>query len=142
MPFNDFIHSHKDLGGADSELEYYLKACFQLASLHSEMIEKSFRKHGKVVRGAAQLHKYKKETFMRANARRHPITKEYILDPSDQYRIRELISGSAPTSFIVNLEHFCDEFRTYYSDIDAIGTKSSLHVKPNDVFKFIYSAVC
>jgi hypothetical protein len=139
MPFNDFLYSHNDLNKPDARLEYYLRASFQLASLHSEIIEKSFQKHGKVVRGAAQLHNYKKQTFMRANARKHPVTDKYILDPSDEYRIRDLISGSVPTSFIVNLEHYCDEFRSYVSSELEEADDRELQ---SDTITFIYSALC
>jgi len=139
MPFNDFLYSHKEINRPDIRLPYFLRCCFQLASLHSEIIEKAFQKHGKVVRGAAQLHSYKKETFMRAHSRRHPITNKYLLDPSDEFRIKELISGSSPTSFVINLEHYYDEFRSYIGDSEE--HEGHPRVSQHEIFSFIYGAL-
>ncbi|WP_156824332.1 hypothetical protein [Thioalkalivibrio sp. ALE20] len=139
MPFNDFLYSHKEINRPDLRLPYFLRCCFQLASLHSEMIEKAFQKHGKVVRGAAQLHRYKKETFMRAHSRVHPLTGEYILDPSDEFRIRELIAASGPTSFVINLEHYCDEFRSYVGDRSE--SREHPQVSQQEIYSFVYNAI-
>lgn len=136
MPFNDFLYNHKEINRPDIRLPYFLRCCYQLASLHSEIIEKVFQKHGKVVRGAAQLHRYKKETFLRAHARPHPVTNEYLLDPSDEFRMRELISASAPTSFVINLEHYYDEFRNYVGDDEEHDGYPV--VSQQEIFTFIY----
>jgi hypothetical protein len=139
MPFNDFLYNHKEINRPDIRLPYFLRCCFQLASLHSEMIEKAFQKNGKVVRGAAQLHKYKKETFMRAHSRKHPVTDQYILDPSDEFRVKEMICASAPVSFVINLEHYYDEFRSYIGD--SVESKTHPKVSQHEIFSFIYKAI-
>ena len=139
MPFNDFLYNHKEINRPDIRLPYFLRCCYQLASLHSEIIEKVFKKHGKIVRGAAQFHRYKRETFLRAHARPNPITGNYLLDVSDEFRIKEMLSASAPTSFVVNLEHYFDEFRTYLED----GEEHDGYpvVSQQEIFSFIYGAV-
>jgi hypothetical protein len=50
--------------------------------------------------------------------------------------MRELISASAPTSFVINLEHYYDEFRNYVGDDEEHDGYPV--VSQQEIFTFIY----
>jgi hypothetical protein len=144
MPFNEFMCDSETISNLIEKLPYYLRCCYQLACLHSELIENAFAKHGKLVRNCSEHYEFIYETFLKVNSSKNPITGDYMVEPSDTFRIQDMLKGCAPSAFTIVLEHYCDEFRTYRS--------VSSHKIPNEakdyadevtmkVWKFIYSAI-
>lgn len=143
MPFNDFLESSEDISDQFKLLPSYLRCCYQLASLHSELVEAAYSKHGSCVRDTKCHKDYIYDTFLKVNASKHPLTNQYLIDPSDRFRLLEIFNGSAPTCFSINFEHYCDEFRTYMSgsSLDRESNKDAIDRDVREIWKFVYSAI-
>jgi hypothetical protein len=113
MPPNQFLYEHKDNIKPDVVLPEYLKSCFQLASLLSDVVESAFDKHHKVISERAKYYQYVKNYYCMVNCRKHPITNQYLLHYVDKVRLKEAFEYPAPIPFVVEFEHFSDEFGMY-----------------------------
>ncbi|WP_395602722.1 hypothetical protein AB4P97_12020 [Pseudomonas sp. A1230] len=111
MPTNDFLYNSDDTIKPDEKLIQLIRACSQLAGLHSEIIEKCFYKHGKIHKGI--LTTTLRNWYGELNCPKHPKTGEHILHFSDQLKISETNLTPEVRSFSILLEHFIDEFRCY-----------------------------
>ena len=138
MPPNHFLYEHKDNMKPDEVLPHYLKSCFQLASLHSELIEASFDKHHKKIHDRNTYYSFVREYYCKTNSRKHPITKKHLLHYVDEVRLKETFEFPAPVPFVIEFEHFRDEFGLYEGakfPRFADGTE----ISPSS---FVYNAIC
>ena len=113
MPMNDFLYDHPDTTKPDLRLTRYIRGCAQLASLHSELIDSSAKKHGIEVLDEMQYYSDTLKWYQQLNCPKHPESDEYILHYTDKVKIEEIVKYPEPLSFITDFEHFVDEFRTY-----------------------------
>lgn len=142
MPPNHFLYEHKDNVKPDIVLPECLKSCFQLASLLSQIVESAFDKHHKKISNRIsdkiQYYQFVKDNYCLVNCRRHPINNQYLLHYVDEVKLEETFKYPAPVPFVIELEHFSNEFGLYegskfpcFSD----GTE----IKPSS---FVYNAIC
>ena len=135
MPMNDFVGSLPGLPEAEASLPRLLRSCLQLVSLHSFMLCSSLKKRSS--RGSVNPvaeHAKVDELFSLLNAQQHPIDHRYYLDPSDQYRRAEVVSGVVGSDpFVIEFEHWVDEFRTYCALPNADSSQA--------VVSFVWNAI-
>lgn len=137
MPPNQFLYEHKDNIKPDIVLPEYLKSCFQLASLLSDIVECSSDKHHKVISDRGKYYNYVKNYYCMVNCRRHPITNRYLLHYVDEVRIKEIFEYPSPISFVNDFEHYSDEFGMYG------GSSFPLYMDGTEILpsNFVYSAI-
>lgn len=111
MPPNDFLYESDTAIKPDQFITFFIYSCGQLASLHSEIIERCFQRHPKKTNNLSALDI--REWYVVLNCPEHPRTGKRILHYSDEVKLREVIEGPSPLAFTVVLEHFIDEFRLY-----------------------------
>ena len=138
MPPNHFLYEHQDNIKPDEVLPEYLKSCFQLANLLSEIIESSFKKHHKEIPDKFSYYEFVKENYCLVNSRRHPITDQYLLDYVDEVRLREAFEYPAPVPFVIEFEHFSDEFGLY-EGAEFPRFSDGTEISPA---RFVYDAIC
>jgi hypothetical protein len=137
MPPNHFLYEHKDNIKPDVVLPKYLRSCFQLASLLSEIIESSFDKHHKEIPDRDSYYKFVHEHYCKVNSREHPTTKEHLLHYVDKVRLKEAFEYPAPLPFVIELEHFSDEFGLY-EDAEFPRFADGTEISPSS---FVYDAI-
>lgn len=113
MPPNHFLYEHKDNIKPDKVLPEFLKPCFQLASLLSEIVESVFDKHHKKISDRNKYYQFVRDNYCLVNCRKHPVTNQYLLHYVDKVRLKETFEYPAPVPFVIELEHFSDEFGLY-----------------------------
>ncbi|TEB05589.1 hypothetical protein Psch_02630 [Pelotomaculum schinkii] len=113
MPPNHFLYEHKDNIKPDIVLPDCLKPCFQLASLLSEIVESAFIKYHKKISNKIKYFQFVRDNFYLVNCRKHPITNQYLIDYVDKVRLKETFEYPGPVPFVIELEHFSDEFGLY-----------------------------
>ncbi|MFL1467602.1 hypothetical protein [Marinobacter sp. HN1S83] len=112
MPPNDFLYELENSFQPDKKLPFFIRSCIQLASLHSEIIERCFEKHGSTKKNLVPPDDIK-NWYKLLNCPKQPLTEEHVLHFSDRLKMNEVLSAPDPVSFSVILEHFIDEFRLY-----------------------------
>ena len=137
MPPNHFLYEHKDNVKPDKVLPEYLKACFQLASLLSELVESSFDKHHKEISDRYSYYQFVREHYCLVNSRKHPITNQHLLHYVDDVRLREAFEYPAPVPFVIELEHFTDEFG-HYEGAEFARFADGTVISPSN---FVYHAI-
>ena len=137
MPPNHFLYENADNIQPDVVLPHHLYACYQLANLFSLLIESAFKKLHKDMEQTAQNFQFVKENFCLVNCRKHPITEKYQLHYVDKVRLKETFLYPAPVSFIMELEHFSDEFGLYENS----GFPQFADGKEFSPSRFIYDAI-
>lgn len=112
-PFNNVFNYNDDL----QKLEIVLVQCYQLGSLHSLMIEKSYRKNrGHVIKFGDTEKIYDFINLFRKMFAKKDLLGNYILDSSCKNLQNELLrDGCLPSYIALDLEHELDEFHTYDS---------------------------
>ncbi|SIQ52701.1 hypothetical protein [Marinobacterium stanieri] len=138
MPPNHFLYEYEDNIKPDFVLPTYLKSCFQLSSLLSEIIESSFKKHHKKIPDRYSFYDYVREHYCKVNSREHPVTKKHLLHYVDEVRLRETFEYPAPVPFVIELEHFTDEFGLY-EDAEFSRFANGDEISPSG---FVYDAIC
>jgi len=138
MPPNDFLYEHGDNLKPDHAIPYFVRSCSQLASLLSEIIERSTTKNRKDISDRYAHSGTVTNWFKMLNCPKHPKTGEYILHFSDQMRLEETIKYPQPVSFVTELEHFTDEFRLYE------GAKFPKYANGDEINpgSFVYRMLC
>lgn len=112
MPPNDFLYELESSFQPDKKLPFFIRSCSQLASLHSEILERCFKKHGSTKKNFVSPDDIK-NWYKLLNCPKQPLTEEHVLHFSDRVKMKEILSAPDPRSFSVILEHFIDEFRLY-----------------------------
>jgi hypothetical protein len=140
MPLNDFLVGNADIEAAVGELPELLRSSYQLASFHSELIEQSAKKTGVAVVEIDDSNcRYLIRHFNELNAMPHPITGQYILDPSDQNALHDRIRwGCGMDSFTIVFEHFVDEFGTY---LNTSTDQEGRAVSASEIARFVGAEV-
>jgi hypothetical protein len=117
MPFNAFFSDVPDLKKAEDFLEDRLVHCFQIATLLSNIWEKSFEKYGK---GKPRLTianwREIDDWFYKVFCKPHPIKKEdYVVEFTDHVIRSDMrnAKGGYLYSFSILLEHCYDQFNCY-----------------------------
>lgn len=138
MPPNDFLYQQEENLKPDRALPYFLRSCSQLASLLSELIERAAKKHAKRILDLEVHSEVVTSMFQILNCPKHPVTGAYMLHFSDRLRLSETIRYPAPVSFVTELEHFTDEFRSYE------GGELPRHANGEEINPgaFIYKVLC
>jgi len=113
MPPNQFLYEHKDNIKPDIVLPEYLKSCFQLASLLSDVVGGVSDKYHTVILDRSKYYNDVKEWYCMVNGRKHPATNQYLLHHVDEARIKEIFEYPAPIPFVLDFEHYSDEFGMY-----------------------------
>ncbi len=113
MPPNDFLYELNDDIKPDMAIPFFIRSCSQLASLHSEIIETCTSRHHKITSDRYQYKNDVEQWYKVLNCPKHPNTDQYILHYTDEVRMREAFEYPQPISFLIEFEHFVDEFRNY-----------------------------
>lgn len=137
MPPNDFLYDINGDMKPDIVLPYYLRCAFQLASILSEFVESACDKHGKKIENKYQYHALVTDYYSKVNSGKHPKTEEYLLHYVDKLRMREALEYPSPIAFVIELEHFTDEFRKYEGSIRPRYADGS----EIDPASFVYKAI-
>jgi hypothetical protein len=138
MPPNDFLYECPDNIKPDMAIPFFIRSCGQLASLHSELIEASSKKHGKPI---GDKHKYRRDVeqwYKDLNCPRHPRSGDFILHYSDEVRMAEAANYPQPVAFLIELEHFIDEFR-HYEGAEFPRFADGKEINPG---AFVYNMLC
>lgn len=136
-PFNNLFNYTDDL----KSLEPILLDCYQLASMHSLFINKSYTKQ---IHSVKKIHSPKEmyvfETlFNNFFSKKNP-DKTTKLDPSSEYMKFEMIEfGFLPEYIALDLDHQYDEFHTYDGFYDGTTTDKPLIV--TDIWSFVAQAL-
>lgn len=138
MPPNHFLYDHKDNIKPDAVLPKYLKSCFQLASLLSEIVESSFNKHHKKIPDRFSYYEFVRNYYCKVNCREHPVTKQHLLHYVDEIRLKETFEYPVPVPFVIELEHFSDEFGLY-EGAEFPRFADGTEISPS---RFVYDAIC
>ncbi|HIF9171893.1 TPA: hypothetical protein ACX6PS_000527 [Photobacterium damselae] len=112
MPPNDFLYDLERSFQPDMKLPFFIRSCTQLASLHSEIIERCFEKHSSKSKSFVEADNIR-SWYKLLNCPKQPLTGEYHLDYTDRVKMEEVVASPDPRSFSILLEHFIDEFRLY-----------------------------
>lgn len=112
MPPNDFLYELESSFQPDKKLPFFIRSCIQLASLHSEIIEKCFDKHGSKAKNFVDSNDIR-NWYKLLNCPKQPLTDEHLLHFSDIVKMEEVVNTPDPRSLSFLLEHFTDEFRLY-----------------------------
>lgn len=137
MPPNDFLYGYNGDMKPDIVLPYYLRSCFQLASLLSELVEGSFAKHGKEIPNKFEFNEFVNEYFCMVNSSIHPKLGKPLLHYVDKVRMQETLEYPAPIAFVIEFEHFTDEFRRY----EGTGFPRKADGTEIDPASFVYKAI-
>jgi hypothetical protein len=137
MPPNDFLYGYNGDIKPDYALPMYLRSCFQLANLLSELIESAYEKHGKDINVKSKYYKFVTKYFYMVNGCIHPKTGKHILHYVDEIRMKETLDFPAPISFVIELEHFTDEFR-HYEGAEFPQKADGSKINPSS---FVYNAI-
>ncbi|MDD2467718.1 MAG: hypothetical protein PHI97_27370 [Desulfobulbus sp.] len=137
-PPNHFLYEAKDNIKPDVVLPAFLKSCFQLASLLSEIIKSSFDKHHKKIPDKLSFYDFVRKHYCKVNSREHPVTKEYLLHYVDEIRLKETFEYPAPVPFVIEFEHFSDEFGMY-EGAEFPRFANGEEISPSS---FAYDAIC
>lgn len=112
MPPNDFLYEMESKFKPDEKLPYFVRSCSQLASLHSEIIERCFDRHGNNATGHVRACDVR-DWYEMLNCPKHPFKDERVLHFSDRLKMEEVVRSPDPRALSIVLEHFIDEFRLY-----------------------------
>lgn len=142
MPLNEFFHQHEELSVPRYFMEYTVRNCFQIASLHSFLVEKSFRKqkkgHAKAI-GMNYSHLIK--SFHAINGKTNPVKPgEILIDPADRNTLREFLeTGCEIIHHTLDLDHWFDEFRMYSSGFPY--KPEGPRLSESGVYSFVYDSI-
>lgn len=118
MPFNEFFQKH-GFENPTNFLEKDILQCFQLAKLHSLMLEKSWSKNGGIAKITDKNLGFFYTWFHRILSKEHPFQADrYLIDDADKNAFNEAREvGCGIDCISIELEHYLDEFRTYQSSV-------------------------
>lgn len=117
MPMNE-IFSNGSNGKWDEKeinLRENIIQCFQLANFLVVCIENSFSKNFTTYLKIDENNKFIfDEIFKMVNGKKSPNSSQIVLDNADINECREILKdGISIDNYNLDLEHFCDEFRSY-----------------------------
>lgn len=137
-PFNNLFNYDVDL----EKISLLLSECYQLASFHSLLIEKSYNKHnGKVLKLKSSDEIYDFDIlFKKMFAKKTEMNGVPELDASCLNLFHEYIQyGFKPQYIVIDFEHIFDEFHTYDWESDYPHSENA--IQSTDIFCFISRAI-
>ena len=137
MPPNQFLYEHKNNVKPDIVLPGHLRSCFQLANLLSLIVDSSFEKYHKKIVKKKVDYSFVYKNFCLVNCSKHPITDTYLLHYVDRVKLRETFEYPGPISFLIELEHFTDEFGLY----DNTGFPCFANGEETSPSRLVYSSI-
>lgn len=145
MPMNE-IFNHGRSGRWDEKiinLKEKIIQCFQLANFLVVCIENSFFKNFTTYLKIDENNKVIfNEIFKMVNGKKGPNSTQVILDDADRNECREsLKDGVSIDNYNLDLEHFCDEFRSYDSCKMNKKQKKVYDKLTSDAIRLVYEAL-
>ncbi len=141
MPLNDMFDETLDIEKPSVKLKNNITQCFQVTSLHSIMLENSFKKHSRTVKINDENWVFFWNLHEKVNGKKHPKKQTYLLDPADKYARSELIQYACGIECITSdIEHYFDEFRGYHGVVETEPDPKVFDVC--DIWKLVWDSIC
>lgn len=143
MPMNEIFNYGDGSYSTNINLKEDIIQCFQLANFSVVCIENSFSKnfHKSLTLDTGLIGLFH-EMFIKVNGKKNSINNELLLDDADNNEYHEILKyGISIYNYNLDLEHFCDEFRSYRCMNMGEQQEKLYDNLTSDAIRLVYEAI-